>query len=116
MHADRRIGRARPARHKGTAGSPGQRAIRTSHERDAPFLAADNIFDLRRIMQGIEHGEEAFAGNREDPVAPLDHKLIDKNAATSARCVLGHDAALIASLQSWKHSKAIRLRGGSTTS
>lgn len=84
MDADRRVGGAGAARDEGDAGAVRERAIGAGHERDAAFLAARDDVDRGRIDERVEHGEEAFAGHGEDPVAALRHELIDEDAAAGA--------------------------------
>ena len=85
MDADAGIGRPGSARDEGDAGAPRQRSVRASHEAHPAFLTADDRLDLRRIMQRVEHREEAFPRHREDAVTALNDQLIDQYAATGAR-------------------------------
>src|SRR3546814_17211576 len=66
MDAGAGAGRARPARHEADAGPAGQLAIGIGHNRCAPFLAAEVIGDLRRVVEGVEHGEGALTGHAEN--------------------------------------------------
>ena len=103
MHANRGIGRPRPARHKGNARPPGQRTIRARHESDTTFLTADDILDLWPVMQRIEHREKTLARHGEQAINALDHKLVHQNLATSAQLGLGHSLSLG---ESWQGEKA----------
>ena len=84
MDPGRRIGRARAASDEGNAGLAGHLAVGVGHVADPAFLAADDRLDLRRVMQRVEHGEEAFARNGEDSVAALASELLDKDLAAGA--------------------------------
>jgi hypothetical protein len=84
MDADTGVGCTGPARDKGDAGAPGHRAIGTRHEADSAFLPTGHGLDLRRIVQRVEYGEKALAGDMEDAVATLDEELVDENAAAGA--------------------------------
>ena len=87
MHADRGIGGTGAAGGKGDAGPPGHGAVRRRHERRAALLPADHGLDgvvAALVMQGIEHGEEAFARHGENTVAALNAELVDKDLAASA--------------------------------
>ena len=84
MDADAGVGRAWPACDERDAGALRQCAVGTGHEAHPALLPADDSLHRRRIMKRIEHGKEAFARDSENPVAPLDHKLIDKDASAGA--------------------------------
>ncbi len=84
MHPDGGIGRTRAARDEGDARPPGERAIGTGHEGDATFLSAHHQIDFGRVVQRIEHREEAFAGDGENAVAALRDELVDQDTAASA--------------------------------
>ncbi len=94
MDADARVGRAGPARDEGDARPPGQRPVGAGHERRPALLPAGDEIDRGRVVERVEHGEEAFAGDVEDAVAALRGKVVDEDAAAGA-CV-GHDACLAA--------------------
>ena len=78
------VGRAGPAGDEGDAGPPGHLAVGVGHVGDPAFLPADDQVDLRRVMERVEHGEEAFAGHGENAVAALDLELVDKDLAAGA--------------------------------
>src|SRR3546814_4587316 len=80
MDAGAGAGRARPARHEADAGPAGQLAIGIGHHRCATFLAAEVIGDLRRVVEGVEHGEVALTGHAEDAVDAFGDELIDQDA------------------------------------
>ena len=87
MHADRGVGGTGAAGGKGDAGPSGHGAVRRRHERRAAFLPADHGLDgvvAALVMQGIEHGEEAFARHGENTVAALNAELVDKDLAAGA--------------------------------
>src|SRR3546814_2547743 len=75
MDAGAGAGRARPARHEADAGPAGQLAIGIGHHRCATFLAAEVIGDLRRVVEGVEHGEVALTGHAEDAVDAFGDEL-----------------------------------------
>ena len=91
MHADRGIGRARAAGDEGDAGPAGQRAIGARHEAHAAFLPAHDEIDRRRVVQRVEHREEALAGHGEDAIAALQGELVDQDTAAGAGSVHGAD-------------------------
>ena len=78
------VGRARAAGDEGDAGTPGHLAVGVGHVSDPAFLAADGDVDFGRVVERVEHREEAFAGNGEDAVAALDAKLVDEDLAAGA--------------------------------
>jgi hypothetical protein len=84
VDADRGVGRAGAARDESDAGPPGERTVRARHEADATLLPAGDEIDLRRVVQRVEHGEEALARHGEDPVAALRDELIDEDTAAGA--------------------------------
>ena len=88
MDADAGVGRAGAAGDEGDARAAGHLAVGVGHVGDPAFLAADDGLDLRRVVQRVEHGEEALARHGEDAVAALDPELVDKDLAAGA---LGHD-------------------------
>ena len=65
---------------KAIAGPAGHLAVGVGHVGDAAFLPADDEVDLGRVVERVEHGEEAFARDREDAVAALDPELVDEDA------------------------------------
>ena len=78
------VGRARAAGDEGDAGAAGHLAVGVGHVGDPAFLAADDRVDLGRVMERVEHREEAFAGNGENAVAALDPELVDEDLAAGA--------------------------------
>ena len=78
------VGRAGAAGDEGDARPPGHLAVGVGHVGDPAFLPADDQVDLRRVMQRVEHGEEAFARHGENAVAALDLELVDKDLAAGA--------------------------------
>ena len=109
MDAGAGIGRARAARDEGDAGPPGHLAVGVGHVGDPAFLPADDGVDLGRVVERVEHGEEAFAGDGENAVAALDAKLVDKDLAAGA---LGHVRPLARARAFDKASPALRLSIG----
>jgi hypothetical protein len=92
VDSDGGVGRAGPASDEGDAGPAGHLAVGLGHVGDAAFLTADDEVDLGRVVQRIEHGQEALARHGEDAIAALRHEIVDEDAATAAR--LGHGARL----------------------
>src|SRR3569623_2000222 len=84
MDSDRRVGGARPARHEGDARPSGYLAVGFGHVGDAALLPADDEVDRRRVVERVEHGEEALARHGEDPVAALGHEIVDEDASAAA--------------------------------
>ena len=87
------VGRARAAGDEGDAGPPGQLAVGVGHIGDPALLPADDSVDRGRVVERVEDGEEAFAGNGEHPVAPLRDELVNEDAAAGANG-LGHAGAM----------------------
>jgi hypothetical protein len=54
--------------------------VRLRHHGGAALLAADGDLD-RRVVQGVEHGEEALAGHAEQVLHPVHHELVDEDLA-----------------------------------
>ena len=84
MDAAAGVARARAARDEGDARAAGHLAVGIGHIRDPAFLPAHDRVDLRRVVEGVEHGEKAFAGYGENTVAALDLELVDKDLAAGA--------------------------------
>ena len=81
---------------KAMPGPPGHLAVGVGHIGDPAFLPAHDDVDVAGVVKRVEHGEEAFAGDGEDPVAPLDSKLVDEDLAAGSDHWLGHRAPLAA--------------------
>ena len=84
MDPGRSIGRARAASDEGNSRPSGHLAVGVGHIGDPAFLAADSQVDLRRIVERIEHREEALARNDENAIAALQFELLDEDLATGA--------------------------------
>ena len=84
------VGRAGAAGDEGDAGAAGHLAVGVGHVGDPAFLAADDGVDLGRVVQRVEHREEAFARHGEDAVAALDAELVDEDAAAGADLERSH--------------------------
>ena len=84
MDAGAGVGRAGAAGDEGDAGTAGHLAVGVGHIGDPALLPADDGVDLGRVVERVEHGEEALARNGEDAVAALDLKLVDEDAAAGA--------------------------------
>ncbi len=85
------VGRAGAAGDEGDAGAAGHLAVGVGHVGDTALLPADDGVDRGRVVERVEHREEALARNGEDAVAALDHELVDEDAAAGA---CGHAARL----------------------
>jgi hypothetical protein len=82
MHRDVQAGTGirRPwsARDEQHPGPPCQLRVRLRHHRRAAFLAADDVLDVV-VIEPVERGEEAFAGNREHPVDPVQGQPVGQD-------------------------------------
>ncbi len=85
VHADGRVGRARPARHEADAGRARELAVRFGHVRGAALVTTrDQLDALARAVQGVEHRQVAFAGHAEREVRAVNDELIDENLPAGA--------------------------------
>ncbi len=84
MDARGRIGRAGATGDESNAGAAGHLPVRVGHVSDAAFLPAHHRVDLGRIVERVQHREEALAGHGEDAVTALDPELVDEDAAAAA--------------------------------
>ena len=75
------VGRARAAGDESDAGAAGHLAVGIGHVGDSAFLPADDDVDLGRVVERVEHREEALARHGEDAVAALDPELVDEDAS-----------------------------------
>ena len=85
------VGRARAAGDEGNPRAAGQLAVGVGHVGDPALLSAHDGVDLRRVVERVEHHQEAFARHREDAVAALDYELVNEDLAAAA---YGHGGAL----------------------
>ena len=81
IHPARGVRGARRARDECDSRHARQLAGRLRHHRRAALVAADDGADRRRVEQGIERGDEALAGHREQRGAALADELIDQDLA-----------------------------------
>ena len=51
------------------------------------MAADDELHAVLHVVEGVEHGEEALAGNGERVVGAVDHELLDEDAPAGARRV-----------------------------
>ena len=88
VNADAGIGRAGTAGYKGDTRAACHRPVGAGHERNPAFLPTRYDVDGALLAQPVENLQEAFAGNREDPVAALFDQAIDKKLGglRSVRC------------------------------
>src|SRR3954467_6010494 len=85
MDADAGIGDARAARHEADAGRTRQLAIGGSHEGRAAFVAAKHIVEpAMGVVQRVENGEIAFAGNAEALGRAESNQALDKKVTAIA--------------------------------
>ena len=91
MNPCRGVGCSGPARDEGDAGATGHLAVGIGHVGDPALLPANDGLDRGSIVEGVEHGEKAFTGDGEQPVAALQDELVDENAATATH---GHERRL----------------------
>ena len=83
VHADRGVRRARAARDDGDARPAGELAVGVGHVRGAGLVTARDQAD-RRLVEAVEHGEEALARNAEHGVGAVDDELVDEQLAAVA--------------------------------
>ena len=79
------VGRAGSAGDEGDAWTAGHLAVGVGHIGDPAFLPADDDVDFGRVVERVENGEEALAGDGEDAVAAVDPELVDEDASAGAR-------------------------------
>ena len=85
MHADRGVARARAARHEAQPRPAAELALRLGHVARAALVAAGDEADpVAVLVEAVEHGEEAFAGNAEDGVDALGDQRFDEGVAGGA--------------------------------
>ena len=89
MDAGAGVGRAGAAGDEGDARAAGHLAVGVGHVGDPAFLPADDRVDLGRVVERVEHGEEALARHGEDAVAALDLELVDEDAGRRCAVVMG---------------------------
>ena len=84
MHAMRGVGRAGAAGDEADPRPSGEPPLGQRHHRRARFLPAHGDFD-RRVVHGVERGEEGFAWNAVDAFDPLDDELVDENLSARSQ-------------------------------
>ena len=85
VDTDAGVGRARPARDHADTGTAGQLAVGVGHVRRAAFLAADDESDLvATLVEAVEDGEKALAGDAETEIDALGDQVVDKNVPAYA--------------------------------
>ena len=78
MHADRGVGRARPARDEADARPARQLAVRLGHEGGPALLAIDDETNLVAIrVKAVEHSQVAFTRYAECVCHALRHQALD---------------------------------------
>ena len=79
VDADRGVGGARATGHEADAGSARELAVGLGHVGRAALLStADEAQAIGRVVQGVEHGEVALAGDPEGGVDPLGEQAVDE--------------------------------------
>jgi hypothetical protein len=82
MDAEAGVGRTWPARDEADAGPAGQLAVRVRHVGRPALLAAHDKADVvARVVQRVEGGEIAFAGDAKNRVGAVDAQLVDQDLA-----------------------------------
>ncbi len=76
VNTGRGVGGTGAAGDETDAGLSGQSALAVGHHRGAAFLSADDGLD-RRIVQRVQHGEIAFAGNAENTLYVVGFQRLD---------------------------------------
>ncbi len=74
-------------------------------------MAASRHVDLRRVVERVEDGEEAFARHGENAVAAIDAKLVDEDLAAGARSHVSPLAASgrrVTSVAAWEEKASFR--------
>ncbi len=84
VHADRRLGRAGPARDHADAGTAGQLAVRLRHVGRARLVAARDQPD-RRLVEAVEQLEVALARHAERDLGAVHRELVGEQLAAPAR-------------------------------
>ena len=72
-----RVRRPRPPRGQADTRPPGQLPVRLGHVRRTRLVAADDEAD-RAVVERVEHGEVALAGDAEGDVDAVDVQLVDE--------------------------------------
>ena len=85
MDADAGVGRTGTARDESHPRPTRHCAVGTRHHRDAAFLAAGDEINRVLLPQRVEHLQEAFAGNGENPFASLLDKAVDEELRSGGR-------------------------------
>jgi len=86
VQADRGVARAGSARHEAQARSTAELALRLGHVARAALLPTGDEADaIAMLVEAIERGEEALAGNAEDGVRALREQRFDEGVTGGAR-------------------------------
>ena len=80
MDATRGVRRAGAARDHADARAAGELAVGVGHVGGADLVAAGDEAE-RRVVEGIEHGEVALAGDAEGDVDAVHDELVDEEPA-----------------------------------
>ena len=95
-NADRGVARARAARHEAQPRPAGELALRLGHVARAAFVAAGDEADaVAMLVEAVERGEEAFAGNAERGRRALRDQRFDEGVAGGARRREGHERSSV---------------------
>ncbi len=95
VHADRRLGRARPARDEADARPPRELADRFRRVRRALLVAAGDEPD-RRVVERVEHRQVALARDAEGELDPVSLELVDEDPAARPHSRSGSSSSTVA--------------------
>src|SRR4029077_17978979 len=87
------IGGARSARYQGDPWPSRELAIGIGHHRRTAFLAAGDESDGIGVVERVEHGQKALAGNAKHRVGAVDLELVDENLGAGASTHAGSPPA-----------------------
>ena len=92
----RGVGRTGPTRDEADARASGELAVRLGHARRARLHAAHDELDLGGVVERVERGEVALAGDAEDAVGPVEPELVDEDPAARPHREMGRSKNTVA--------------------
>ncbi len=95
VHADGRLRRARATRDEADPGAAGELAVRLRRVRGSLLVAAGDEPD-RRVVERVEHGQEALARQAEGEVDAVQLELVDEDPAAAPHCGSGSSRRTVA--------------------
>ena len=95
VHPDGRLRRPRAARDEADPRAAGELAVRLGSVRGSLLVAAGDEPD-RRVVERVEHGQEALAGQAEREVDPVQLELVDEDAAAVSHTSSGSSRRTVA--------------------